>query len=80
MRGYHPHRYIAFTYSVRMSSNYTYIGIGAFTAPLAATYFSTADHWTYHFLISLCLSVSNILVLALVFRGRTQDGMRHLCL
>lgn len=49
-------------------------GIGAFAAPLAATYFSTAPHWTYHYIISLGIAVTNSIILAIVFKGRTQDG------
>ncbi|EIM91270.1 MFS general substrate transporter [Stereum hirsutum FP-91666 SS1] len=48
-------------------------GIGAFTAPLASTYFSTATHWSYHFIISLGFAILNILVLVAVFRGRLLD-------
>lgn len=49
-------------------------GVGAFAAPLAATHFSEVYHWTWHFIISLGIALTNTLVLALVFRGRTQDG------
>lgn len=50
-----------------------FYGIGAFAAPLAATYFSTAPHWTYHYIISLGIAVTNSIILAIVFKGRTQD-------
>ncbi|EIM79256.1 MFS general substrate transporter [Stereum hirsutum FP-91666 SS1] len=48
-------------------------GLGAFAAPLAATHFSQVYHWTFHFIISLGIAVTNTVVLALVFKGRTLD-------
>lgn len=49
-------------------------GLGAFAAPLVSTHFSEVYHWTFHYIISLGIALTNTLVLALVFRGRTQDG------
>lgn len=51
-------------------------GVGAFLAPLAATHFSQQRHWSYHYLISLCFALINILALSAVFRFRRQDGRR----
>ncbi|KAI0052084.1 MFS general substrate transporter [Auriscalpium vulgare] len=48
-------------------------GLGAFCAPLAATHFATQKHWSFHYLISLGLAVSNTALLSAVFRLRTQD-------
>ncbi|THH17555.1 hypothetical protein EW146_g3290 [Bondarzewia mesenterica] len=48
-------------------------GLGAFAAPLAATQFAEAYHWSYHYFISLGIAVSNSVVLGAVFRLRTQD-------
>lgn len=48
-------------------------GFGAFAAPLAATQFAEMSHWSYHYFISLGIAVSNAVVLAAVFRLRTQD-------
>ncbi|KAA1472100.1 MFS general substrate transporter [Dentipellis sp. KUC8613] len=48
-------------------------GLGAFVAPLAATHFAQMRHWSFHFLISLGLAVSNTVVLSAVFKFRTQD-------
>lgn len=49
-------------------------GIGAFCSPLLATHFSTQRHWSFHFLVSTGLAVTNVISLATVFRGRRQDG------
>ncbi|PBL00129.1 MFS general substrate transporter [Armillaria gallica] len=48
-------------------------GVGAFISPLVATHFSYERHWSYHFIISTGIAVSNSVVLALVFRFKTQE-------
>ncbi|KAJ7753374.1 major facilitator superfamily domain-containing protein, partial [Mycena maculata] len=48
-------------------------GAGALSSPLVATQFAQMRHWSFHYLISLGLAITNVLVLTLVFRGRTQD-------
>ncbi|KAI0064407.1 MFS general substrate transporter [Artomyces pyxidatus] len=48
-------------------------GLGAFAAPLAATHFAQEKHWSFHYLISLGIAVSNVVVLAAVFKFKTQD-------
>ncbi|KDQ58458.1 hypothetical protein JAAARDRAFT_128981 [Jaapia argillacea MUCL 33604] len=48
-------------------------GLGAFSAPLAATYFSGTRHWSFHFLISVGMAVLNTIVLSAVFRFQTQE-------
>ncbi|TRM59074.1 major facilitator superfamily domain-containing protein [Schizophyllum amplum] len=48
-------------------------GLGAFTAPFSATYFSTAPNWTYHYFVSISFAAINIVLLAVVFRGRRQE-------
>ncbi|KAK7039471.1 MFS domain-containing protein, partial [Favolaschia claudopus] len=48
-------------------------GAGALSSPLAATQFAQLQHWSFHYLVSLGLALSNTIVLTLVFRGRTQD-------
>ncbi|KAF8911268.1 MFS general substrate transporter [Mucidula mucida] len=50
-------------------------GVGAFVAPLVATQFSGAQHWSYHFIISTGIAVSNTVVLSLVFRFRRQEDI-----
>ncbi|THH32029.1 hypothetical protein EUX98_g2166 [Antrodiella citrinella] len=48
-------------------------GMGAFIAPLVATQFSQQRHWYFHYVISAGISLSNIVILYLVFRFRSQD-------
>ncbi|KAJ6597533.1 MFS general substrate transporter [Mycena vulgaris] len=48
-------------------------GAGIFAAPLISTQFAQMQHWSFHYLVSLGLTLSNILTLFLVFRGKTQD-------
>lgn len=54
------------------------IGVGAFVAPLVATQFSHLRHWSFHYLISLGIALSNAAVLTAVFHLKTQDGISHL--
>ncbi|KAK0184619.1 MFS general substrate transporter [Armillaria mellea] len=49
-------------------------GVGAFVSPLVATHFSHERHWSYHFIMSAGIAVSNSVVLALVFRFKAQEG------
>jgi hypothetical protein len=46
-------------------------GLGALVAPLVATQFAQARRWNFHYLTSLAIALSNVLLLAVVFRGRT---------
>ncbi|KAK7039480.1 MFS domain-containing protein [Favolaschia claudopus] len=48
-------------------------GAGALCSPLIATRFAQLHHWSFHYLVSLGLALSNVIILALTFRGRTQD-------
>ncbi|KAF9456465.1 major facilitator superfamily domain-containing protein [Collybia nuda] len=50
-------------------------GLGAFTSPFAATYFSGTKHWSFHYLISAIMAVSNTLALILVFRLKPMDQL-----
>ncbi|PCH38265.1 MFS general substrate transporter [Wolfiporia cocos MD-104 SS10] len=50
-------------------------GLGAFVSPLVATHFASAPHWSYHYLIAACIAVSNVVILASVFRFRNQDDV-----
>ncbi|KAK7034523.1 hypothetical protein VNI00_012370 [Paramarasmius palmivorus] len=50
-------------------------GLGAFCSPLVATYFSGEKHWSFHYLISAGIAVSNTAVLVAVFRFKTQDQL-----
>ncbi|KAF8162489.1 major facilitator superfamily domain-containing protein [Mycena galopus ATCC 62051] len=48
-------------------------GAGIFAAPLVSTQFAQLEHWSFHYLVSLGFTLSNMLILFLVFRGKTQD-------
>jgi len=48
-------------------------GLGALSSPLVATQFSQTQHCSFHYLISLGLAISNVIILILTFRFRTQD-------
>ncbi|KAF7357297.1 MFS domain-containing protein [Mycena sanguinolenta] len=48
-------------------------GAGIFAAPLVSTQFAQLQHWSFHYLVSLGLTLSNILILFVVFRAKTQD-------
>lgn len=43
-------------------------------SPLIATQFSHIHHWSFHFLVSLGIAISNTIVLCVVFRFKSQDG------
>ncbi|KAF8877278.1 major facilitator superfamily domain-containing protein [Infundibulicybe gibba] len=48
-------------------------GAGALASPLVATQFAQLRHWSFHYLISLGLAISNTSILSTVFKFRTQD-------
>ncbi|KAJ3755674.1 MFS general substrate transporter [Lentinula raphanica] len=50
-------------------------GLGAFCSPLVATQFSQARHWSFHYIISAGIAVSNIFVLCAVFRFKRQEEL-----
>jgi hypothetical protein len=49
-------------------------GLGAFIAPFVSTIFSTHSRWTFHYLTSAGMQITNIAVLVLVFKFRRQEG------
>jgi hypothetical protein len=49
-------------------------GVGALTAPLSATSFAKITHWSFQYLISLGIAVTNTIFLIAVFRGKRQEG------
>jgi len=57
----------------KMSFIHAAYGVGALAAPLSATYFSQLTNWSSHYLVSLSLAVSNIVILVWVFRFEAQD-------
>ncbi|KLO09022.1 MFS general substrate transporter [Schizopora paradoxa] len=56
--------------SLKMSIYQMTYGIGALVSPLSSTHFAAVPRWSFHFLISLGLSLVNIMSLVLVFRFR----------
>ncbi|KAJ8516259.1 hypothetical protein ONZ45_g6401 [Pleurotus djamor] len=48
-------------------------GAGAFAAPLVATQFAQLDRWSFHYLVSLGIAISNSIVLTMIFRLKGQD-------
>lgn len=50
-------------------------GLGALCAPLVSTQFAQLRHWSFHYLVSLGLSVVNTVLLMSVFRLRRQEGI-----
>lgn len=50
-------------------------GLGAFTAPFVATYFSGRRRWSFHYLVSASMAVLNTLSLVLVFRFKHLDEL-----
>lgn len=54
---------------------HAFYGLGAFAAPLVATYFSNTKHWTHHFLTSTAMAVVNVAVLCLIFGFKRQEEL-----
>ncbi|KAJ7252973.1 MFS general substrate transporter [Mycena rebaudengoi] len=48
-------------------------GAGIFAAPLVSTQFAQLKNWSFHYLVSLGITVLNMVVLFVVFRCKTQD-------
>ncbi|KAF8234579.1 MFS general substrate transporter [Tricholoma matsutake] len=48
-------------------------GAGALCAPIVATQFAQARRWSFHYLVSLGIAISNTIMLIAVFRFKTQD-------
>lgn len=49
------------------------LGLGALCSPLVATQFAQLPRWSFHYLTSMGVALSNVIVLAAVFRFKTQD-------
>ncbi|KAF8911914.1 major facilitator superfamily domain-containing protein [Mucidula mucida] len=49
-------------------------GAGAFASPLVATQFSTMEHWSFHYLVSLGLALINTAMLGFTFKWRDLDA------
>ena len=50
-----------------------YPGVGALCAPLVSTKFSHLHKWSYHYITSFGIALSSAMLLAAVFRFKTQD-------
>ncbi|EIN13101.1 MFS general substrate transporter [Punctularia strigosozonata HHB-11173 SS5] len=57
--------------STKLSFIHASYGIGAFAAPLAATHFASQRRWSFHFLVSLGISVIALTLVGVVYRFRT---------
>ncbi|KAK7684563.1 hypothetical protein QCA50_012510 [Cerrena zonata] len=59
--------------ATKMGILHAIYGAGAFVAPLVATQFAQLPRWSFHFLTSLGISISNTALLIAVFRFKTQE-------
>ncbi|KAG2008699.1 MFS transporter [Coprinopsis cinerea AmutBmut pab1-1] len=50
-------------------------GLGAFASPLVSTQFAQHERWSFHYLTSLGLALSNTILVTLVFRLKRQDDV-----
>uniref|UniRef100_A0A8H7XWM1 Major facilitator superfamily (MFS) profile domain-containing protein n=1 Tax=Psilocybe cubensis TaxID=181762 RepID=A0A8H7XWM1_PSICU len=48
-------------------------GLGAFASPLVATQFAQLHRWSFHFLVSLGLAITNTAILIMIFKLKRQD-------
>ncbi|KAF7349975.1 MFS domain-containing protein [Mycena venus] len=48
-------------------------GAGALVAPLVSTQFAQLQHWSFHYIVSLGVTILNTVFLGVVFRAKTQD-------
>ncbi|KAH7920780.1 MFS general substrate transporter [Leucogyrophana mollusca] len=59
--------------SAKMGYLHAAYGAGAFASPLVATQFSQLPRWSFHFLVSLGIALSNTILLYSAFRLQHQD-------
>ncbi|KAG8924709.1 hypothetical protein FRC02_010232 [Tulasnella sp. 418] len=59
--------------SINMGILHAVYGLGAFSAPLVATQFAQRPKWSFHFLVSLGISIINTVVLVAVFKLKRQE-------
>ena len=52
----------------------TFLGLGAFTSPFVATQFAQQRRWSFNFLVSLGIAMTNVAFLISVFKLKPQDG------
>ncbi|KAI0754425.1 MFS general substrate transporter [Daedaleopsis nitida] len=60
--------------ATKMGILHAVYGVGALASPLVSTQFSQLPHWSFHFLASLGIALSNAILLAAVFRFKDQDS------
>jgi len=60
--------------ATKMGILHAVYGFGALCSPLVATQFAQLPRWSFHYLTSLGVALSNVILLALVFRFKTQDA------
>ncbi|KAI0631187.1 MFS general substrate transporter [Trametes polyzona] len=59
--------------ATKMGILHAIYGAGALSSPLVATQFSQLTHWSFHYLVSLGIALSNTVLLVAVFRFKGQD-------
>ncbi|KIM86005.1 hypothetical protein PILCRDRAFT_816545 [Piloderma croceum F 1598] len=59
--------------SAKMGMLHTAYGAGALASPLVATQFAQIDRWSFHYLVSLGISVTNMIALIAIFGLKSQD-------
>ena len=62
------------TYSSSISG-FMYTGCGALTAPLVATQFAPLRNWSFHYLCTLGLALTNVVLLPIVFKFKRLEGI-----
>jgi len=59
----------------KMGFLHAFYGLGALVAPLIATQFAQLPRWSFHYLVSLVISLTNLALLVWVFRFKTQEDL-----
>ena len=68
-------RFVLYSFSPTAQSLTCYgSGLGLFIAPFVSTQFAQIPRWSFHFLVSLGLSLSNVALQLAVFRLGSLDG------
>ncbi|KAH9852210.1 MFS general substrate transporter [Lenzites betulinus] len=59
--------------TTKMGILHAVYGVGALSSPLVATQFAQLPRWSFHYLVSLGVALSNVILLTAVFRFKDQD-------
>ncbi|OSC97784.1 MFS general substrate transporter [Trametes coccinea BRFM310] len=59
--------------ATKMGILHAIYGAGALSSPLVATQFAQLSHWSFHYLVSLGIAISNVILLIAVFRFKNQE-------